>query len=92
MNQDLPQIDVSAFADPEQLCLASGRVLAWYDPQPRSEVPALTESGAVADGGNDGGGYDGSNSWNLPDPRASCICGRDAKRRTTLHSCSSLLY
>ena len=51
MNQDLPQVDVAAFTDAEQLRLTSGRVLAWHNAQPRGEVPALAECCAVADGG-----------------------------------------
>jgi hypothetical protein len=47
------------------------------DTQPRSEVPALVEGGAVANGSNDGSGDNWSDPRDLTYPRASGIRGRD---------------
>ena len=77
MNQNLTQVDVAALADAEQLRFTSSRVLAWHDTQPRSEVPALVEGGAVANGSNDGSGDNWSDPRDLTYPRSFGICGRD---------------
>ena len=75
MNQNLSQVDVAALTNAEQLRFTSGRVLAWHDTQPRSEVPALAEGGAVANGSNDGSGNNWSDPGDLTYSRASGIRG-----------------
>ena len=77
MDQYLAEVYVATLTDAEQLRLTSGRVLAWQDPQPCWEVPALAECGAVADRCDDGCGYNRPNPGNLTDACASCIVGRD---------------
>src|ERR1700757_3866939 len=67
VDEDLAQVDVAAFADAEQPRLASSRVLPRHDTEPRGKVASLPEGCAVADGGNDGRGYDRPDPWNLPD-------------------------
>jgi hypothetical protein len=77
VDEDLAQVDVAAFADAEQPCLASSRILPWHDTEPRSKVASLSKGCAVADGGNDGRGHDRSDPWNLPDASTTQIGGGD---------------
>jgi hypothetical protein len=78
MDQNLAQIDVASLADAQQLGLAAGRVLAWYEAEPRCEVASLAERSAVADGGDDSRRNDGADVWDLPERRQpaspSAIC------------------
>ena len=80
VNQNLTQIYVAALADAEQFRFTSGRVLSWYDAQPRCEV----EGGPVANGSNDGSadklvrslGSDVSACIQHPRPRSVPVPGR----------------
>jgi hypothetical protein len=73
MDQNLAQIDVASLADAQQLGLAAGRVLAWYEAEPRCEVASLAERSAVADGGDDSRRNDGADVWDLPDAAAASV-------------------
>ena len=77
MDQNLAEVHVAALADAEQLRLASGRVLAWDDAEPRSKVPAPTKGGAVADRRDDGRRHNRPDPGNLTDAGAPCIAGGD---------------
>src|SRR3954468_16933438 len=48
MDQQSAQIDVAAFADPEQPWLASRRNLAWHQAEPGGQIAAARERGSIA--------------------------------------------
>src|ERR687893_471765 len=48
MDEQLAEVDISPFADPEQMRLASCGVLAWHKSQPRRELPAILEVRRIA--------------------------------------------
>ena len=43
MDEQLPQIAIAPFANPEQAGLAPGGVLPWYQPQPRRKLAPILE-------------------------------------------------
>ena len=73
MDQDLAQVDVAALADTQKVRLASGGVLTRHDAKPGGELPALMESGSVADRGNDRCSHNGPDARNLSDAGAASI-------------------
>src|SRR5215468_2325410 len=50
VDEHTSQIDVSAFADTEQLLFASGRVLPWHDTDPSCEVASSAKGCSITDG------------------------------------------
>src|SRR3954452_20782442 len=48
MDQQSAQIEVAAFADPEQPWLASRRNLAWHQDEPGGQISAARERGSIA--------------------------------------------
>src|SRR3954453_22637333 len=52
VNEQAPQIFVSAFADPEEFGFTTGRILLRYKSEPRRELSTLTKCGAIADSSN----------------------------------------
>jgi hypothetical protein len=77
MDQNLAQIDVAPLTDAEQLRLASGGILPRQDAEPCSEISPLTESSSVADSRDDGCRHDRSDTWDLANPSATCVCSGD---------------
>jgi hypothetical protein len=77
VDQDLAEKDVAAFTDPQQLRLASGRVLPRHKSRPRSEVPSHAESNSVTDGRDDGCCHDWPDPWDLPYTSAVGVRGGD---------------
>jgi hypothetical protein len=55
MDEDLAQVPVAALADPVEPCVATGRILAWHNAEPRSELSSLVEGCPVADRRDDRG-------------------------------------
>jgi hypothetical protein len=47
VHEDLAQVCVTAFADTQQACLASGGVLPGNKPKPGGKLTALAEGGSV---------------------------------------------
>src|SRR2546428_9160238 len=47
-------------------------MLARYEPEPRSNLPAVAEVPLLAQGRNEGGGVDGADAWDLLEP-AACL-------------------
>src|SRR5260370_36519224 len=67
------QVRVTTFADPEQLLLAAGGVLARHDPHPSCELPSLMEGRSVADCRDECGGRDWSDARDGHQPLAGCV-------------------
>jgi hypothetical protein len=64
MHEQLTQIAVAAFADPEEPWLATRRVLTGDQAQPGRKLAAVLELAGVADGRQDGSGTNGPNPGN----------------------------
>jgi hypothetical protein len=65
VHEDLAQLCVTAFADTQQACLAFGGVLPGNKPKPGGKLTAIAVGGSVADGRDNGRGYNRPDPWNL---------------------------
>ena len=51
LHQQRPDIGITALADPQQSRLATGRILARYQPQPGGQFPAIFKVVGITNGG-----------------------------------------
>lgn len=68
MDQEGPQIGITAFTDAQEAGLAAGRGLLRDQAQPGRQLPAMGEGLDVADGGEQGGGNERADAGNLGQP------------------------
>lgn len=77
VDEELPQIDIPAFADPQQTRLAPSGVLPWHQPQPRSTLTAILESARITHGGDQGRGRQRPNPGDCLQALAHRMSGTD---------------
>jgi hypothetical protein len=65
MDQQCAQVDIAAFGDPAESGSTTGGVLSGGEPEPGGELSTVLEVAAIADGGDDGAGGDGSDTRDL---------------------------
>ena len=70
MHEQGSQVLAATLGDAEEHGTLTARVLAGHEPDPGGEVASVLELGAVADGGDDGGGGLRSDPLNAGDPLA----------------------
>jgi hypothetical protein len=63
VDEELAQLDIPAFAAPQQTRLATRGVLPWPQPQPRGTLPSLLDRGRSTHGGDEGRGRQRSHPW-----------------------------
>jgi hypothetical protein len=66
MHEELPQIAIAPFADPEQTGLATSGVLPGYQAQPGRKLAAILKMARITDRSNQGSGGQRPNPWNRP--------------------------
>src|SRR3954447_10246957 len=73
VNEQAPQIFVSAFADPEEFGFTSGRMLLRHKSEPRRELSTFTERCAISDSSNNRGCTDRTNTGNCDQTLTSIV-------------------
>ena len=64
MDQERPEIDIAAFADPQQSGFTPGRVLPGDETEPGGKLAPILKLGRITDRGDQGCRTDGSNARN----------------------------
>src|SRR5260370_35454109 len=77
MDEQRSQVRVTALAHSTQRYLAAGGVLARYEPEPRSHLPAVAEVPRLAQGGNQSRSGNRPDAGDLLEP-AACLALRVA--------------
>jgi hypothetical protein len=49
VHEEFTQVAIPAFTDPQQMRLASSRMLAWHEPEPGRQLPAILDVCRIVD-------------------------------------------
>src|SRR3954452_25177774 len=86
VDEQAPQIFVSAFADPAEFGFTSGRMLLGYKSEPCRELSTFTECGTISDSSNNRRCTDRTNAGNCEQTLTSIVSFGDCFNFVT-HSC-----